>query len=379
MLTSLSIIIVLSVFLVIYTYVLYPVFLQLLAKTFGNKRSSSYETITGALPVAIICAMYNEEDVAEEKIANFKALTYPYIRLYIGSDGSSDSTNTILSKYAADPSISIFTFPRRGKVHVINDLITATTEDIIVFTDANSMYVPDAVDHLVKAFSDPTIGAVCGCLKLIERDGSSGESFYWCFETMLKKAESVFKCVVGGNGAIYAVRRQLAHTLPPDTINDDFTISMRVIQHGYGMTYSEYAIATEEVAKDDQSEFKRHIRDAAGHYRAMRHLQPLLNPFYPKRFFFYVSHRVIRWFVPHLMVLLIVLPWFCLHQLIPLIILVLEGGFYLLAMFGWLSKSKLKLVYIPFYFSYINTAIFVGFIKNMLGIQKVMWDRTQRT
>lgn len=366
-------------FLILYTYGLYPLIIRLLAETVRNKSNLSEISFVGAPSVAVICAMYNEEDVAEEKIKNFKSLSYPNIRLYIGSDGSSDSTNSILSKYAADPSISIFIFPRRGKVHVINDLVSIATEDILVFTDANSMYVPDAVDHLVKAFSDPTVGAVCGCLKLIERDGSSGEGFYWRFETMLKKGESVFKCVVGGNGAIYAVRRGLTHELPPDTINDDFTISMRAIQQGYGMVYSEYAIATEEVAKDDQSEFKRHIRDAAGHYRAMRHLLPLLNPFYPKRFFFYVSHRVIRWFVPHLMVLLIVLPWFCLHQLIPLIILVLEGGFYLLAMFGWLSKSKSKLVYIPFYFSYINTAIFVGFIKNMLGIQKVMWDRTQRT
>ena len=328
--------------------------------------------------VAILCAMYNEEDVAEEKISNFKALTYPGVRMYIGSDGSSDRTNDILARHADDTALSLFTFPRRGKVHVINDLVSSAREDVFVFTDANSMYAPNAIEKLVDHLIDPSVGAVCGRLQLIDREGNSGEGFYWRFETMLKKAESVFKCVIGGNGAIYAVRRELVHMLPSNTINDDFTISMKVIEQGFNMTYAEGAVATEDVGKDDSAEFKRHVRDAAGHYRAMRHLLPLLNPLHLKRFFFYVSHRVIRWFVPHAMILLLILPLFALAHPVAAAVICSECFFYSLALIGRLSGSKNPLVYIPYYFTYINYALFVGFIKNLLGFQKVTWDRTQR-
>jgi biofilm PGA synthesis N-glycosyltransferase PgaC len=366
------------VFLVVYTYLMFPLCIRILSMLYRPKHCSVPVTGSYQPSVAIICAMYNEEDVVEDKIANFKELTYPDHRMYIGSDGSSDRTNEILAKYTDDKALSIVTFPRRGKVHVINDLIASATEDILVFTDANSMFSPDAIEKLVLHLNDPQVGAVCGRLKLIDSSGSSGEGYYWRYETMLKKAEGVFRCVIGGNGAIYAVRRDLVHQLPVDTINDDFTISLQVIAQGYGMTYAEGAIATEEVGKDDAVEFKRHIRDAAGHYRAMLHLTPLLNPFYPKRFFFYVSHRMIRWFVPQLMVLLLLLPWFRITDPVAMLVLLGQTLFYGLAAVGWLSNSKNKLFYIPFYFTYMNVALLVGFMKNILGMQKVAWDRTER-
>ena len=378
MLTAIETIIAFCAFLIVYTYLLFPLGIRFLSVLIGQSRQPSDNGVRQP-SVAILCAMYNEEDVAEDKIANFKKLTYANVRLYIGSDGSSDRTNEILAQHANDASLTIYTFPRRGKVYVMNDLISSAVENILVFTDANSMYAPDAIERLVAHLDDPSVGAVCGRLHLVDKEGKSGEGFYWRFETMLKKAESVFKCVIGGNGAIYAVRRKLVCKLPLDTINDDFTISMRVIQQGYCMTYADDAVATEEVGKDDSVEFKRHVRDAAGHYRAMRHLFPLLNPLHPKRFFFYVSHRVIRWFVPQLMIVLLILPWFALGSPVVLAILISEVVFYMLALIGWLSRSKHKVAYIPYYFSYINSALFVGFIKNLLGMQKVAWDRTQRS
>lgn len=366
-----------SLFLVCFTYLIFPVVIQIMASILRNNRKVSFSD-TYRPTVAIICAMYNEEDVVEYKIKNFKELTCPEVRLYIGSDGSSDRTNQILQQHSGDHKLCINLFPRRGKVHVINDLTVLADEDIFVFTDANSMYAPDAIEKLVQHFSDSSIGAVCGRLHLVDKDNKSGEGFYWRYETMLKRAESVFKCVIGGNGAIYAVRRELVEPLPSDTINDDFTLSMRVLQQGYGMVYAEDAVATEEVAINDSIEFKRHIRDAAGHYRAMKHLYPLLNPLHFKRFFFYVSHRVIRWFVPHLMILLIVLPLFFLESKFVRLIAIGEIFFYLLAIWYKVFGFKSNLFYIPYYFTYINVALFIGFIKNLIGIQKVTWDSTQR-
>ena len=377
MLNSLDIIIITSLFLVVYTYLFYPLVITILSKLVAIRQQNTAPA--DFVPsVAILCAMYNEEDVAENKIANFKSLTYPSLKMYIGSDGSSDKTNKILEKYSHDLFLSIYTFPRRGKVNVINDLIVASCEDILVFTDANSMFQYDAIEHLIEPFTDSTVGAVCGRLILLDVEGKSGEGFYWRFETMLKRSESVFKCVVGGNGAIYAVRRELVQQLPANTINDDFTVSMRIIQQGYGMIYSDRAIATEEVGKDDSVEFRRHVRDAAGHYRAMIHLLPLLNPMHPKRFFFYFSHRVIRWFVPHLMILLCIVPWFALPSFVAKCVLLAEGLFYLFAAIGCLSQSKHMLFYIPYYFTHINFALMIGFIRNLMGVQKVTWDRTQR-
>ena len=373
-----SMLLLLCLFLVAYTYLVFPLGIRFLSAYIKPKCGSADVSVGSPPSVAILCAMYNEEDVAEEKIANFKSLTYPGLRMYIGSDGSSDHTNEILANHADDKTLSIFNFPRRGKVHVINDLAASATEEILVFTDANSMFSQDAIEKLVLHLNDPAVGAVCGRLKLVDAGGFSGEGFYWRYETMLKKAESVFECVIGGNGAIYAVRRELVQQLPVNTINDDFTISMRVIAQGYGMVYAEDAIATEDVGKDDKAEFKRHIRDAAGHYRAMRHLVGLLNPLYPKRFFFYVSHRVIRWFVPHLMLLSICLPLLDVSSPISRVSIAAQLLFYSLAVIGWLSGSRFLPLYIPFYFTYINVAMFIGFIKNMAGLQRVTWNSTER-
>lgn len=373
-----SLILLICLFLVAYTYLIFPLGIRFVSTYIKPKRCAANFSVGPPPSVAIICAMYNEEDVAEEKIANFRSLTYPCLRMYIGSDGSSDRTNEILAKYADDKNLSICTFPRRGKVHVINDLAASATEDILVFTDANSMFSQDAIEKLVVHLNNPAVGAVCGRLKLVDAGGFSGEGFYWRYETMLKKAESVFECVIGGNGAIYAVRRELVHRLPANTINDDFTISMSLIAQGYGMIYADDAIATEDAGKDDKAEFKRHIRDAAGHYRAMRHLLVLLNPLYPKRFFFYVSHRVIRWFVPHLMLLSICLPLMNVSSPISMASIAAQLFFYGLAIFGWLSRAKFLPFYIPFYFTYINVAMFIGFIKNIVGLQRVTWDSTER-
>jgi len=126
-------------FLVAYTYLVFPLGIRFLSAYVEPRRGSADASVGQSPSVAIICAMYNEEDVAEEKIANFRSLTYPGLRMYIGSDGSSDRTNEILAKHADDKNLSICTFPRRGKVHVINDLAASASEDILVFTDANSL------------------------------------------------------------------------------------------------------------------------------------------------------------------------------------------------------------------------------------------------
>ena len=368
-------------FLVMYTYIIFPLLLFALAaiKTMVSKDSEKTPNYTeDHFSIAVICAMYNEEKVVREKIENFLRINYDDITLHIGSDGSTDATNEVLREYSGNAKIKTYEFPRRGKVYVINDLMTKADADILVFTDANSMFESDAIINLIKQFHNPGIGAVCGRLKLLDQGKITGEGFYWRYETKIKLKESILNCVIGANGAIYAVRKKLLRPLPVDTINDDFTNSMRVAEQGYGIKYAEDAVAYENASHDDSVEFKRHIRDAAGHYRAIVHLYKLLNPFRPKVFFLYVSHRVIRWLVPFLLVALLVIPPFAMGERSIKILFSGEVLFYIFAMIGWRSKTKMKLFYIPYYFIYINLALLIGFFRNIFGVQDVIWDRTER-
>jgi cellulose synthase/poly-beta-1,6-N-acetylglucosamine synthase-like glycosyltransferase len=328
--------------------------------------------------VAIVCAVFNEERVLREKIENFFSLDYKNIHLYIGSDGSYDKTNDIINEYSTEQRIHAFFFPRRGKVHVINDLMNLASADILVFTDANTMFDKQAVEKLVNIFvQNCSVGAVCGRLILLDHSGVSGEGFYWRYETFIKRLENRVDCVIGANGAIYAVRKKLLKPLPTNTINDDFTISMNVLQQGFGVKYEESAIAYEE-ANHDHVEFKRHVRDGAGHYRAMAYFWRLLNPFKGKLFFLYVSHRVIRWIVPFLLLYVYSCAIFLATEKEMAIIVWPLFLFMINAIVGYCTKTRIKLFYIPFYFLYINFALLCGFFRNLLGIQKVTWNSTQR-
>lgn len=367
-----------ALFLTVYTYLLFPVVLAFVVKIRRGQEETNQKKQAGFPRVAVLCAMYNEEKVVRAKIDNFLKLKYNDIKLYIGSDGSTDETNAILRQYAENKKIVYYEYPRRGKVHVINDLMAKVKEEVVVFTDANSMFEPDAVSNLVKHFDHPRIGAVCGRLKLISNGQITGEGFYWKYETAIKKMENTLNCVIGANGAIYAVLKKLLRPLPETTINDDFTNSMRVVEQGYGVKYADEAVACEEVNQNDSVDFKRHVRDGAGHYRALVHLYKLLNPFKIKVFFLYVSHRVIRWFVPFFMILLLVLPLFIEWDPLLHSLFMMEIAFYLVVLFAWFTKTKMKYLYYPFYFVYINVALFIGFLRIIVGMQKVAWTSTER-
>lgn len=367
-----------SLFLILYSYLLFPLILMGLVRVTGKRDHAGPGELPEHPRVAVLCAMYNEEKVAREKIENFLQLDYDRTRLYVGSDGSSDATSVILNEYADNDRIVIHEFPRRGKVYVINDLMAEADEEVIVFTDANSMFQPNAITKLVGHFRNPRIGAVCGRLQLMSSGRMTGEGFYWRYETAIKKLESRLECVIGANGAIYAVLKKLLRPLPATTINDDFTNSMRVIEQGYGVTYAEDALACEEVYPDDSVEFRRHVRDGAGHYRALACLYKLLNPLKFKIFFLYVSHRVIRWLVPFLMIVLLAAPLFIPSNPLVHAAFAAEIALYILVMATWLTKSRNKFLYFPFYFVYINLALFIGFWRTVLGVQKASWESTER-
>lgn len=372
----------------IYTYLGYPIFLITLNKLLHPKYFP--DEATSCFPsVSILIAAYNEEKVIRCKIENCLRLDYPaeLLDIWIASDGSLDNTNRIVQEYASkDNRIHLIEFPRTGKSDVINKTMPHIQSEIVVFSDANTEYVTDAIRNLVKYFSSADIGCVCGRLIYRNPDGvisGKGEGFYWRYETFLKKLESKIGYVAGANGAIYAIRRGLFENLPAKTINDDFTISMQIVKKGLKSIYAEDAIAYEDVATTLENEFKRHVRDGTGHYIAVFHLMGLLNPLLGIRSVIYWSHRILRWFAPFILILLFIINIILLYysNAFYKALFIPHFLFYLFAVIGLTVIKNKRLpffMYIPFYFCNLNLALLLGFFKVIIGKQKTTWERTER-
>jgi biofilm PGA synthesis N-glycosyltransferase PgaC len=372
----------------IYTYFGYPVMLFLISRAFPSRKiERGYASYWPQVDMLI--AAYNEEKVIRDKIENCLKLDYPEEKLtiWIASDGSSDGTNEIVTEYMKRNSrIRLLEFTRSGKSGVINKALPQLNAEIVVFSDANTEYDPGAVQRMTAHFADQNVGCVCG--KLIYRNpgevvSGKGESFYWSYETALKKMENRIGYVAGANGAIYAIRRSLFEPLPPNTINDDFTISMRIVEKGFKSLFEENAVAYEDVAPSMESEFKRHVRDGAGHYIAIGHLLGLLNPLLGARSLIYWSHRIFRWAAPFVLILVFIMNMFLMGNIFYGVLFYAQILFYSLALLGMFSVTKIKnlpfFMYIPFYFCNLNAALVYGFIRGIAGVQKTMWESTARS
>ena len=289
----------LSIFLPIFTYIFYPIVLKILT-LYKNK---IYKVDTYYRPkVSVLIAAYNEEKIIEEKILNLLNLDYPKekIEFIIGSDGSNDRTLDILKKYVFLSNFKVLDLKRGGKVNVLNHLIKEANGEILVFSDANTMFDSMAIKELVKFFVDTNIGCVSGQLRY-KVDKSSGvgaksESSYWKYENYIKILESKLGRLSGANGAIYSIRKNLVNKMQKNIINDDFFISTNIMQQGYDVIMNTKAKAYEEPNDNFESQFIRHIRDGAGHYQAIVIFWKML--FFRKGSFVYFSHRILRWLVP---------------------------------------------------------------------------------
>lgn len=361
-----------SILLIIYPHIIYPALLYFLPRRTKNPRESG---VKGA--VAVVCAVYNEEKVIAEKIENFYTLEYPDIELYLGLDGCTDNTMAEVKRVIRDERVKVFSYPRGGKVSVLNALLAKVHQPFVVMTDANSMFHPDAVTRLMARLHEG-VGVVCGRLKLTDVDGKAGEGIYWRIETFVKKSESNWGSVIGANGAIYLFRRDLFEPLPVNTINDDFSISMHIYEKGYAAVYAEDAVAEEQLVTSDVDEFRRHVRDAAGHFRALTYLRALLNPMRGKRFFFYTSHRVLRWLVPFFLLAAFVSNTMLLGHPLYRGLLIVQCLGYGVVVAVHIFRIRWKPLYVPYYFILVNAAIIFGFFKNMFGMQKAVWESTRR-
>lgn len=303
-----------------YSYVGYPVMLWFFSRF--RQEDWAIRGDPAVWPqVSIIIAAHNEEQVIGRRIENLLALEYSPERLQIliGSDGSTDRTSEIVRLYRR-PWIEFHDFAlQRGKAEVLNDLVAVARGKFIVFTDANTLFEPDAVKELIRGFRlTPRACAVVGKLECRTAEGAvTSDGFYWRYETLLKTLESRFGTVLGANGEIYAIKRSWFRALPSGTIVDDFLIPMLMrLERGGAVVFRPTAKAWERAPETVRDKFRRRVRIGAGEAHALRHTWPLLLPSHGMLALSYWSHKMLRWMGPALLLTalvanlwLVAYPW----------------------------------------------------------------------
>lgn len=373
-------------FLILHTYCFYPLVVWLLSFLFPAKWRKDELFFPS---VSMLISAYNEEKVIEQKLQNCLALTYPRdkFEVLIGSDGSTDRTCEITRGFQNDH-IHLFEFSERGgKAGVLNRLVAQAHGDILIFSDANTMYEPEAIQKLVRNLSDPTVGGVCGRLILLDADPhhlSNEEGIYWRYETYLKMLEGKLGKVIGANGGIYAIRCELYSPLPTHKrISDDLAVALNVIKHRFKMVYEEDAVGIEYLAGDANREFTRRITVAGGAFHSLSALIPLLNPIRGFAAFALWSHKIIRWFVPFSMIVTFVLNIILLGRSdvywIPMIV---QSTVYLCALLGLVGRLvnvRVRLFSLCYYFVIMHVALFIGFFRFLFGMYKPTWQVPERS
>ncbi|MEP7311039.1 MAG: glycosyltransferase family 2 protein [Pseudomonadota bacterium] len=371
--------------LVAHTYVIYPVLVVVLCRL-ARSQAAPRPAMSTFPDVAIVVAACNEERHIAGRIRNLRLLDYPQDRLhiYVGSDGSTDNTVT-LAQVEASPQLRVFPFERRrGKASVLNDLMQAVSEDLVVFTDANTSFDRSAVRELVGNFSDESVGAVSGELRLQSslRHTDNQDGSYWRLETSLKTGESRVGGLLGANGGIYAIRRQLYRQLPPDTIVDDFTIVMTVAALGWQTIFEPRALAFEDLPPGIDDEFHRRVRIGTGNYQAFfRHPEYWTDASWSRRFI-YLSHKVLRWFTPHLLLIALAATLLLAQQPFYRLLLTAQIAVYATLAACMLLRRHVRLprlVNLPLFFFALNVAFIVGFWRYVAGASSGQWRRTERT
>ena len=376
--------------LVFYTYLGYGIVLFVLVKlkrVFFRKQL--VELSEEQLPhVTLLIAAYNEEDYVALKVENTQSLNYPKDKLHQiwVTDGSNDRTPDLLAQFEG---VEVLHKPERsGKIAAMNRGVKFVKSPIVIFSDANTLLGKDSLLRIAQMFADPKVGCVSGEKRIFNDDrenaSAAGEGLYWKYESTLKKWDAELYSVVGAAGELFAIRTELFREVEPDTLLDDFIISLRVAMQGYKIDYDPDAYAIETASANVKEELKRKIRIAAGGIQSVVRLSPLLNIFrYGMLSFQYISHRVLRWTITPLALLFVLLINIVLafHSPFFFVLLLLQLLFYMAALTGWVlenKKIKVKILFVPYYFFIMNYAVYAGFFRFIKKKQSVNWERAQR-
>jgi len=372
--------------LVAFAYLVYPILILALARLFGRTPVPTVPAESALPVVSLLIAAHNEEVDIEARILNALSLKYPAgkLEIVIASDGSTDGTNEIVRRYTGS-GVQLFAYEKnRGKAAVLNESVGRLRGEIVILSDANTHMAPDAALRLAAWFPLKDVGVVCGRLVLNDPlTGRNVDSVYWKYETFLKKCESRLGALLGSNGAIYAIRKDLFPVIIPGTLIDDFVIPLEAKRRsGCRIVYDTHAIAYEETAPTILAEFRRRVRIGAGGFQSIGMLWPLLSPVHGWVSLTFFCHKILRWGCPFLLIGMLVANLLLIAD--PLYAWMLGGqsAFYALSLVGnWIPVRPriLRYLRLPTMFSTMNLALFIGFFRWLRGGQTGIWTRTNRS
>lgn len=333
--------------------------------------------------VTLIITAYNEERDLAAKLENTLALDYPrnLLEIIVASDCSSDRTDEIARTFA-DRGVRLLRQPERlGKVAAQNAAVAQARGEVILFSDATTMYKPDVVRAIVPGFADQRVGCVGGRLVYVDGSDSSigqGARSYWSYESHLRKYESRIWSLIGTAGCLYAVRRSAYVPLYHEA-GSDFVISLEMIKQGLRTIYEPDAVCTEETNRKVDAEMKMRVRLIAHTFADLWHYRAMLNPF---RYGFFavqlLSHKLMRYFVPFfLMALLGATATLAPDSFFYRTLLIAQIAGYTLAIAAWLLSRlgmRVRLLAIPQYFLLANIASLIACYRFLRGERFARWE-----
>jgi cellulose synthase/poly-beta-1,6-N-acetylglucosamine synthase-like glycosyltransferase len=382
-----------SVGLITYTYVIYPVILFAAYAVVQTRRDLRYVTrrenrrcptrVGSDLPaVSLVIPVYNELAVLPKKLQNVRELDYSSGRLQVifVSDGSTDGSDAYLLK-VDDANIDVVLLAEHmGKAGALNAGLRRARHDVVIFSDASTLFMADAVRRLVRHFVDPTVGVVCGALKFLgNAEFLHTEGTYWRYETALRLMEARLGATLTASGAIYAIRRQCYRLLTPDDLIDDFLIPMHARRMGLRVVFDPEAEATDVAGSSVGDEFARRVRLSVGSFRALRHVWGVrMRPFTALAF---VSHKLLRWMLPVLFILAFASNVALLGHPFYAGLLVAQTAFYVWALAGYLFGALLRRVpfgLMAYFVVAMHMAFLVGLTRVLTNRRQVVWRREPR-
>ena len=370
-----------SVGLIVYAHLGYPLLLRLLVALRADRHTvhSSLESLVGdPPPITLIIPAHDEEQVIERKLANTRALDYPAGRLQVivVSDGSTDRTAELARLSGADLVLEV---PRGGKVAALNAAVRRATGELVAFSDANSYWRPDALRRLVERFADDRVGYACGQVRFEGGEGGNQEGLYWRYEMAVRSMETRFGGITAGNGAIYAVRREAYIDLDPSR-GQDIGFPFELTKRGWRAVYEPAAVAEEKMAPTVEGEFRRKRRMMWGLWDVMLKwgmLDPRgYGPAYALEIY---SHRLLRYLT----------PWLHLIALGTNIALLSHGTLYVVTMALQVALLTAALLgrFIPllplriaYYYVTVTASIAVGLWDRLrAGAVPIGWEKVEGT
>ncbi len=378
-----------SIFLLLYSYILYPALLRILACRKQSNRIVYSKN--GDMPdISVIMSVYNEEKVLENKINSIYSTSFPKgkMEVIIGSDGSCDQSEEILHKMKKE--LTNFSFYhsniRRGKPNVLNDLVSKAKGDILIFTDANVLLNESTITGLVKHFKNPEIGLVDSIMinTGIKKNGiSRQESAYISMEVDMKHREGlVWGTMMGPFGGCYAMRKNLFIPIPDNFLVDDFFLNLNVLKNRKKSINDMKATVSEDVSDMLIEEFRRKKRIAAGSFQNLSHYAGLLWPPYTSLSFSFISHKILRWFGPLFLILIIISNVFIfIRNEIYIYSIYLEGILIIITIIDLIvSRFNKHIVFFRYvtHFFAMNLALSLGLVNFLKGIKTNVWEPTKR-